>query len=306
MKKRKNDKLTNARVNRNDEFYSQLKDIESELQHHKEHFADQWIYLPCDTEESNFWRYFKDNYDGLKLGHLTATHINHTGSSYRLDFDGEEVKMEVLQGNGDFRSEECCKIKDKCDIICTNPPFSLFSEFFVWLGGKRFIVMGNLNAICYKDVFPSLRDGRVWLGDGKNLDFILPDGSIKGSTSRWFTNLGVYDRKPLLLTEHYTPDKYPKLDNYDVININRVKDIPVDYDGVMAVPVTFLDKWCADQFEIVAIACGNSWSSYTAELNALGFKTDKYGGGLGVPALNGKVVYVRIMIKRKNEKLLYI
>lgn len=131
---RNNDSLHSARRTKNDEFYTQYKDIEAECQHYVEHFKDQWIYLPCDTEESNFWKYFVDNFNNFKLKRLTATHINHDGQpSYRLDYNGSETLKTALNGNGDFRSEECTKIKNECDMVITNPPFSLFKEFVAWL-----------------------------------------------------------------------------------------------------------------------------------------------------------------------------
>ena len=133
----KNSNLHKARKAKNDEFYTQYKDIEAECQHYMEHFKDQWIYLPCDDEKSNFWKYFVDHFDEFKLRRLTATHINFNGNSYRLDFDGTETKKTPLEGNGDFRSEECTKIKDDCDIVITNPPFSLFREFIKWLDEKE-------------------------------------------------------------------------------------------------------------------------------------------------------------------------
>lgn len=128
-----NSNLHQAKRAKNDEFYTQYKDIEAECQHYIQHFENQWIYLPCDDENSNFWRYFVDNFKAFKLRHLTATHINFDGKSYRLDYDGSEILKTPLEGNGDFRSEECTKIKDECDIVITNPPFSLFREFVKWL-----------------------------------------------------------------------------------------------------------------------------------------------------------------------------
>ena len=128
-----NSNLHQAKRAKNDEFYTQYKDIAAECQHYTQHFENQWIYLPCDDENSNFWKYFVDNFKAFKLRHLTATHINFDGKSYRLDYDGSETLKTPLNGNGDFRSEECTKIKDECDMVITNPPFSLFREFVKWL-----------------------------------------------------------------------------------------------------------------------------------------------------------------------------
>ena len=129
-----NNNLNKSRKEKNDEFYTQYKDIEKECQHYVEHFKDQWIYLPCDNEDSNFWKYFVDNFEKHQLKHLTATHIEfNKPNSYRLDYDGKEITQTPLKGNGDFRSPECTKIKDECDMVITNPPFSLFREFIKWL-----------------------------------------------------------------------------------------------------------------------------------------------------------------------------
>lgn len=133
-----NSNLHNAKRAKNDEFYTRLEDIENECQHYVEHFKDQWIYLPCDDEKSNFWKYFVEHFYEFKLRHLTATHINFEGQSYRLDFDGTETTKTPLQGNGDFRSEECSQIRDDADLICTNPPFSLLRSFIYWIQGGNF------------------------------------------------------------------------------------------------------------------------------------------------------------------------
>jgi hypothetical protein len=134
-----NSNLQQAKKAKNDEFYTQYVDIEKECQHYIEHFKDQWIYLPCDSEDSNFWKYFVDHFNDFKLKRLTATHINLDGTpSYRLDYDGTETIKTDLNGNGDFRSDECTKIKDECDMVITNPPFSLARDFFYWLNDGRF------------------------------------------------------------------------------------------------------------------------------------------------------------------------
>ena len=143
---------------------------------------------------------------------------------------------------------------------------------------KQFLIIGTLNAVTYKEIIPSIKRGEVWFGEGKNLDFILPDGIIKGATSRWFTNLGKNNRKPLQLTEHYSPEKYPRFDNYEAINVNRVKDIPDDYYGVIGVPATYLDKHCPEQFEIIRFRKGNDDKDLS---------------------VSGKCPYFRILIRRK-------
>ena len=138
-----NSNLTQARRAKNDEFHTQYKDVEAECEHYKEHFNGQWIYLPCDDENSNFWKYFVDHFKEFNMKRLTATHINFDGSSYRLDYDGSECKQMPLEGNGDFRSEECTKIRDDADMIITNPPFSIWRQFFYWLQGGNFKLNKN-------------------------------------------------------------------------------------------------------------------------------------------------------------------
>lgn len=133
-----NSNLHGAKKAKNDEFMTRLEDIENECQHYINHFKDQWIYCPCDTEQSNFWKYFVDHFHDFKLRHLTATHINFEGQSYRLDYNGTETTKTPLNGNGDFRSQECSQIRDEADMIITNPPFSKWVQFMEWIYGGNF------------------------------------------------------------------------------------------------------------------------------------------------------------------------
>lgn len=272
-----NKDLNRAKRAKNDEFYTQYVDIEKECQHYIEHFKDQWIYLPCDTEESNFWKYFVDHFHEYGLKRLTATHINLDGlPSYRIDYNGSEVIKTALKGNGDFRSEYCIELLKKSDIVVTNPPFSLFREFVATLEkyNKKYLIIGNGNAVTYKEIFPLIKDNKMWLGAGKGMggkamEFIVNENiydSTKGCVNRiengvcyvgvmmctWFTNLE-HDKRnnPLYLYKHYNPEDYPKYDNYDAIEVSKVCNIPIDYDDVMGVPITFLDKYCPEQFEIL-------------------------------------------------------
>ena len=288
--KYKNTNLYNARTYPNDEFYTQYIDIEKECQHYVEHFSGRWLYLPCDTEDSNFWKYFVDHFNEYGLKRLTATHINLDGtSSYRLDYNGTETLKTALNGNGDFMSEECSRIKDECDIVITNPPFSLFKEFIIWLDGKKFLIIGNINGIIYKEVFPLIKDNKIWLGISKrSMEFIVPDDRKKVNVnSVWYTNLDHKKRhKVLELTKTYNPTEYPRYDNYSAIEVGKVKDIPKDYDGVMGVPITFIDKYNPQQFEIV----------YANE------HSDKISTELTVrPRLNGRLLYRRMLIKNKDS-----
>lgn len=168
---------------------------------------------------------------------------------------------------------------------------------------KKFLILGNKNAITYKDVFPHIKNNEMWLGTSTPNEFDLPDGNGTKKVSglcRWFTNIqhSKYN-EPLELTNTYNPTDYPKYDNYDVVEVSKTCDIPMDYNGVMGVPITFLDKYCNTQFEIITIACGNSWANYKDELMSLNFNPNmKYGGGLGSPILNGEAVYSRIILKK--------
>ncbi len=282
----KNTNLNLAKKLKNDEFYTLYSEVEKECQYYIEYFKNQWIYLPCDSEESNFWKYFVDNFKEFGLKQLTATHINFDGSSYRLDYDGNEIIKTMLNGNGDFRSEECTTIKNACDIIITNPPFSLFREFVTWLMNKKFIIIGSKNAITYKEIFPLIKDNKLWIGVNNVKDFNKPDGKTQTfGNIGWFTNIEHRKRNtPLVFFKKYNSNEYPKYDNYDAIEVSKVDKIPEDYDGVMGVPITFLDKYCPNQFEIVGI------DRYVKD-------NPKYGQRF---TINSKECYARLLIKKKN------
>ncbi len=257
-----NKNLTAAKKAKNDEFYTQFPDIEKELCHYKPHFAGKVVFCNCDDPTwSNFWRYFHLNFAHLGLKKLIATHYDPNESTYKMEYEGGNdtnveigVKTPLLQ-NGDFRSEECIELLKEADIVVTNPPFSLFREYTAQLVkyGKKFVIIGNMNAITYKEFFPLMKDNKVWLGYMSPKTFMQPDGNEKKfGNVMWYTNLDIPKRhEPIDLIEHYSPEKYPKYDNYDAINVDKTLDIPKDYDGVMGVPISFLDKYCPEQFEIV-------------------------------------------------------
>lgn len=196
--------------------------------------------------------------------------------------------LTLLDGNGDFRSDECVELLKQADIVVTNPPFSLFREYMSLLikYDKRFLIIGSKNAITYKEFFPLLKDDRVWIGYTNVKEFVQPDGSIKKfGNIGWFTNLDVASRhEKMILWKSYTPDEYPKYDNYDAVEVGKISDIPVDYDGVMGVPITFIDKFNPEQFEIIGL------DRYTMPKECL------VGGRA---AVNGKPKYARILIKKK-------
>lgn len=276
-----NANLHKAKNEKNDEFYTQLTDVSEELKHYKQHFKNKVVFCNCDDPSwSAFWKYFHLNFARLGLCKLISTHYDKNKPTYKMEYEGGDDDninagtVTPLEGNGDFRSKECLDLLDECDIVVTNPPFSLFREYVKTLmeHGKKFLIIGNINAITYKEFFPMIKNNEIWMGSSitsGDRKFNVPDDYplaaagcgidddgrkfIRVKGVRWFTNLDHAKRhEKLLLWKHYTPEEYPKYDNYDAININKVRDIPVDYDGVMGVPITFLDKYNPDQFEIVA------------------------------------------------------
>ena len=281
-----NANLHKAKKAKNDEFYTQLEDISKEVSYYKNHFEGKTVLCNCDDPEwSNFWKFFHDVFNDWNLKKLISTHYNMDGSSsYALFFDGNEVTKKELVGNGDFASEECIEFLKEADIVVTNPPFSLFRKYVALLMEyeKEFLIIGNKNAITYKEIFPLIKENKMWLGYNSPTDFKQPDGSVKKQMSgltRWFSNLDIPKRhKPLIPELKYSyekhPEWYPKYDNYDAINVgyvgddeklqrqtNKVSYIPYDYKGVMGVPITFLDKYNPDEFEIIEL--GNSRDNFT-------------------------------------------
>lgn len=287
-KKSSNTNLKTANRSKSDEFYTQLSDIEKELGNYKDHLKDKIIFCNCDDpEESNFWNYFALNFEFLGLKKLISTHYENEKPSYKLEIvkdtnkDGKINKLDTiktsLKQNGDFRSPECIEILKEADIIVTNPPFSLFREYLAQLFEyeKKFIIIGNLNAITYKETFKLIKDNKIWFGQSihsGDREFRVPEYYPLNSASnridenghkyirvkgvRWFTNLDYKERhEDLILYKTYYGNEsaYPKYENYDAINVDVTKDIPVDYKGKIGVPITFMDKYNPDQFEIVAL-----------------------------------------------------
>jgi hypothetical protein len=230
----KNSNLHKAKQAKNNEFYTQLPDIEKELVNYKDHFKDKVIYCNCDSEESNFVKYFKANRDTLKYKRLIYTGI----------------------GNGG-KFEDNIDLLKECDIVVTNPPFSNFREFISLMMeyDKKFLVIGSMNAITYKEIFKHIKNNKLWLGLSSPKEFRQPDNTIKKfGNICWFTNLEHNKRnEKLILYKEYNENDYPKYDNYDAINVDNVKDIPKDYYKTIGVPITFLDKYNPKQFEILGI-----------------------------------------------------
>jgi hypothetical protein len=341
----KNSNLARARDAKQDEFYTQLSDIEKELKHYKKHFKGKVVYCNCDDPRvSGFFHYFSYNFEKLGLKKLITTcyknkerdlfSANDTEHAIMLEYTGDknnsgvpdpnEIGIVKLEGDGDFRSEESIELLKQADIVVTNPPFSLFREFITQLyeHDKKFIVVGSKNAITYKEIFKLIKENKLWLGNGfsaGNAYFKIPPenarnfangvydkdtGLVKFRNVGWFTNLDIAKRhEELILFKKYTPDDFPAYDNYDAIEVSNTKDIPVDYFGAMGVPITFLDKYNPDQFEILGI---------TDRDNNSGLKTKEYGpddaknhtdlnrrGAIRI-GNEYKSTYARLLIRRKQ------
>lgn len=257
-----NDNLNRAKKVKNDEFYTQISDIEKELKHYKKHFNGQVVYLNCDSLKSNFWKFFKSNFEILGLKKLIATHYKKNDKTYKIEYEGEEIVKTDLIENGDFRSEECIKILKESDIIVTNPPFSLFREFIDIMikYNKKFLVIGNMNAIQCLNMFKYIKENKIWLGNNYVKEFLQPDNTTKKfGNILWFTNLD-YDKKHKIIENGIDYNKhkeeYLKYDNYDAINIDKINKIPDNYTGIMGVPITFLTKYNPNQFKILDITNG--------------------------------------------------
>ena len=300
--------LSNAKRAKNDEFYTQLSDIENELKHYKNHFAGKVVYCNCDdARESNFFRFFQKKFSDYGLKKLITTSYNENGHGSVLVYEGDtngngkldehEVKVSELKGNGDFRSEECIELLKEADIVVTNPPFSLFREYIATLVqyDKKFLVIGNKNAITYKEIFPLIKENKLWLGYYCPNEFRLPNGDTTKKVNglcRWFTNLDIKKRHETIDPyKSYNEEEFPKYDNYDAIEVSKVCEIPKDYNGVMGVPITFLDKYNPSQFEIV----GATESEGKGFSNGLWDKKSKDAHSL----VNNKKTYKRLFIRKK-------
>lgn len=244
-----------AKATKNDEFYTKLEDIENELVHYTNFFMDKAVYCNCDSPKySNFWKYFYDNFHSLGLKKLVSTYLDNE-QSYKTTYDGTTISQEKLIGNGDFRSEECIKILKECNIVITNPPFSLIRPFFDILveNNKQFLFIGTINVVKYLNVFKELKENKVWTGKTHPANYIKPDGSIyQIRNTIWITNIGENVKK-LTLTKKYEEGNYIEYHNFNAINIDKVADIPYDYCGIMGVPITFIEKYDINQFKIIGL-----------------------------------------------------
>ena len=340
-----NKNLREASRAKKDEFYTQLVDIERELKHYKIHFKDKVVFCNCDDPRvSNFFHYFSYNFEKLGLKKLITTcyknqerdlfsqhntekaiYLEYTGDKNENKVpDSEEIGIKHLKGDGDFRGEECIELLKQADIVVTNPPFSLFREYVAQLVKyeKKFIIVGHQNAITYKEIFPLIKENKMWLGfgfKGGAAHFITnyedtatagdhKEGMVRVSGVNWFTNLDIKKRhEDLILFKKYNSEEYPKYDNYDAINVNKTKEIPMNYKGAMGVPITFLDKYNPDQFEILGLSRYLKTRGMSKQFVDAYYKSGQTGTiSEGHPDLcfynqNNKpiVPYMRIVIKNK-------
>ncbi len=353
----RNEMLNRAFIVKKDEFFTQYEDVVKEMSAHREQLRGKTILCNCDNPfDSAFFRFFVLHFNSLGLTGLTSTcYASSQVSGRELPLEGKARAYKAvvtnvpaepllrldgsldftrlfgmrgnslthLAGDGDFRSSECRNLLDAADIVVTNPPFSLFREYISLLErhNKDFIILGNMNASTYKEVFHLFRDNKVRYGDSirsGDRKFYVPDSYPLNATGcgvdemgrpfirvkgvRWLTNLKTSRQlEPIVLTRNYTPEEYPQYQNYNAIEVGRTQNIPYDYDGIMGVPITFLDKYNPDQFEIIMLANGNARTNVSsdtlAEVRYRPHPEDR--GGVGI--LDGRRVYARILIRRKSQ-----
>lgn len=326
--------LNQAKRAKKDEFYTQLGDIENEMRHYKDHFRGKTVLCNCDDPRmSNFFRYFAYAFEELGLKKLITTCYKNQDADLFSDHacehavylvyegdkngnrvpDPEEIGIHPLQGDGDFRSEECIRLLQEADVVVTNPPFSLFREYVRQLitYDKQFIIVGNQNAVTYKEIFSLILSGHLWYGasiHSGDREFGVPDDYplkasghrtdeqgnkfIRVKGVRWFTNIDYKERhEDLLLYKTYSPEEYPHYDNYDAINVNKTANIPCDYSGVMGVPITFLDKYNPKQFELLG----------ATESEGRGFSVGLWheDSKIAQAMVQGKKVYKRLFIRKR-------
>ena len=291
-----NANLHKAKDAKNDEFYTQLTDVSKELMHYKQHFKDKTVLCNCDDPTlSAFWKYFHLNFSALGLKKLISTHYDKTQPTYKMEYTGgndNDIEVGVktsLEGNGDFRNQECLDILDEADIVVTNPPFSLFREYVAVLmeHEKKFLIIGSLNAVKYSECFPFIMNNQMWLGNNNVHNFMQPDGTVKKfGNINWYTNLDFAKRhEKIILRKEYNDKEYPKYETYDAIEVSKVTNIPVNYNGIMGVPISFMSKYNPEQFEIVGEFNHGSDNIFD----------------LAKPIINGKELYPRIAIRRINS-----
>lgn len=326
-----NKNLNKAKEAKKDEFYTQLEDINNELRHYREHFRGKTVLCNCDDPRvSNFFTYFAYNFEFLGLKKLITTCYknqdidlfsqNKSEQAVYLVYEGdkngdhipnaEEIGVRPLKGDGDFRSKECIELLKEADIVVTNPPFSLFREYVAQLMeyDKKFLIIGNQNAVSTKEIFPLIMQNKMWMGasiHSGDRKFWVPDDYelnaagcgidetgrkfIRVKGVRWFTNLDYKERhEDLILYKTYSPEEYPQYDNFNAIEVNKTENIPADYEGMMGVPLTFLDKYSPDQFEILGIT--KTWFGLANKIYSEQIQVDKNGKETRVTKLNDGAV----------------
>lgn len=332
-----NKNLQHAKTAKNDEFYTTLSDISKELKHYKGHFKDKVVLCNCDDPRvSNFFHYFSYNFEKLQLKKLITTCYksqsmdlfsqNDSEKAIYLEYTGdksgdnvpnpEEIGIIHLQGDGDFRSKECIDLLKQADIVVTNPPFSLFREYISQLieFDKKFLIIGTWNVITYKEIFPLIKDNKVWIGINSNRNFsgfIIPKHyNLSGTEARidengnrivstnntcWFTNLDNTKRhEELILYKKYIPEEYPVYDNYNAIDVSKTNEIPMDFKGIMGVPITFMNKYNPDQFEIIASDTEIKEGLFPDIINK------KWVGKIDRGYIKGRRMFARLLIKNKR------
>lgn len=328
-----NKNLNKAKEAKKDEFYTQLEDINNELRHYREHFRGKTVLCNCDDPRvSNFFKYFAYNFEFLGLKKLIATcyknqdvNLFSEGTSEQAVYlvyegdkngnhipDDEEIEVLPLKGDGDFRSAECIEFLKEADIVVTNPPFSLFREYIAQLikYDKKFLIIGNKNSVTTKEIFPLFQNNRIWSGftpwtggmwfetNGGFYDKEINGKTLSNVPAIWLTNLDHKKRhEDIILYKTYSPEEYPTYFNYDAIEVAKTADIPMDYEGYMGVPITFLDKYNPDQFEIIGK------SSDVADMSQIRKMENVQGGGPRCYVMKNGVpvrMYERIIIRRKK------
>ena len=333
--------LTKAKLAKKDEFYTQLGDIEREVIHYRDYFRGKTVLCNCDDPRvSNFFHYFSYNFEFLGLKKLISICFKNqerdlfttkaTDRAIWLEYDGDkngsripdpnEIGIHYLEGDGDFRKEESISLLKQADVVVTNPPFSLFREYVAQLVRyeKKFLIIGNVNALKYKEIFPLIKQDKMWLGcsiHSGDREFGVPDDYPLEASScridergrkfirvkgvRWYTNIEHGERhEEMILYRKYDPAVYPKYVNYDAIEVGKTADIPCDYDGVMGVPITFMDKYNPDQFEIIGMSL---------DLADMSVIRERLGRNDGGPTFyiekDGRLMrlYDRIAIRRRHK-----
>lgn len=323
----KNSKLHTAKSEKNDEFYTNLGDVEKELKHYKDFFKGKKVLCNCNDDRwSAFFKYFSMNFEHLGLAKLTCVSYSEEGHGMKYVFEGdkngnrlvddEEITITELNGHGDFADEECVELLKECDVVVTNPPFSLFRDFMALLmeHNKKFLIVGNNNAIGWNEIFPYIKNKKIWLGfnNNKTMEFAIPnhykkwnrieDGIkiAKVPAISWFTNIPHSKRnQPLDLFKKYNQKDYPHYDNFDAIEVKKVSEIPCDWNGLMGLPITMMNNFDHNQFEIVGLLCDNKADNINT-FNGTPTFTDEKHKKSKCAVLNGKRLFARILIRHKK------